>query len=162
MYMYIHCIHKYYILIYCTYLPFEGGGWGVGGDGGNVDVGDVTSGRLPLVCFFRFASFTLCFVGGGGRAWGTIPLGVGLGTGATMGWGENSLKSGDKGTAASGCGGFGAGGWAGILANGSKVISRAAASWGTDSCSGGVGIAAKPPKPPKRSNSSWSGWLWLP
>ena len=105
-------------------LPSEGEGSEVGDIGEVGVVGDVTNGRLVEPCFIRFAAFTLCFVGGGGRAWGTTPLGVGLGTGATKGWGENSLKSGDVGTAASSVsGGFGAGGCIEISAKGSKLIS---------------------------------------
>lgn len=68
------------------------------GDFGDVgEVADGTNGRLPEPCLSRFAALMLCFVGGGGRAWGTIPLGVGLDADSTICWGENVFKSGDDG-----------------------------------------------------------------
>ena len=59
----------------------------------------MTGAVLPVLVFIRFAAFTLSFVGGGGRATGSIPLVAGLGTDGFIGGGENSFKSGDVGAA---------------------------------------------------------------
>ena len=144
-------------------LPCEGEGKEAGevGDAGDVGcVGDATFGRTPPPCFDLFAAFTLCFVGGGGSAWGIGPLGVGLETGASnnMGWGENSLKSGDKGADDSDGVLFWAGCGEGFWAKGSKVISWLVSFCGAEFWVGEPDVVERPPKPPKRSNSSVIDW----
>ena len=84
-------------IIFSLRLPFADDGEKTGDFGDVGEVADGTNGRLPEPCLSRFAALMLCFVGGGGRAWGTIPLGVGLDADSTICWGENVFKSGDDG-----------------------------------------------------------------
>lgn len=86
-----------FIIIFLLRLLFVDDGEKIGDFGDVGEVVDGINGRFLEFCFSRFVVLMFCFVGGGGRVWGIIFLGVGLDVDFIICWGENVFKFGDDG-----------------------------------------------------------------